>query len=93
MQACSRTRSGFQARIPLPNFVGDRHCKSSLDKAYVEEQGIRRFAVPKPIQRLKEEMDSYPSRCPIEVVNLYRTLNQSTGIVPDAARRAGLNRA
>ena len=40
-----------------------------------------------------KDMDSYPSRCPIEANGLYRTFNPSTGIAPDAFRRASVDRA
>ena len=40
-----------------------------------------------------KDMDSYPSRCPIEANDLHRTFNPSTGIAPDAFRRASVDRA
>jgi hypothetical protein len=38
-------------------------------------------------------MDSSPSRCPAEAKLFRRALNQSTGVVPDATRRASSGRA
>jgi hypothetical protein len=51
------------------------------------------FSVFEAKQRSKQDMDSYPSRCPGKLNRLLRTINQSTGIDPDANRRASAGRA
>jgi hypothetical protein len=56
--------------------------------------GSMRFAASLITKRkIETDMDSYPSRCPVEAMGLRRTLNQSTGFALDATRRASFDRA
>jgi hypothetical protein len=67
--------------------------KSLLDKLSAGEHSILSLGVPEHFNRLKQDMGSYPSCCPVQAKRPRRALKQLTGIVPDATRRASIGRA
>jgi hypothetical protein len=72
---------------------GQLSCTSLLDKPNSGEHAVSGPSAGGHPNQSNEDMDSYPSRCPIEANSFHRTFNQSTGIAPDASRRASVGRA
>jgi hypothetical protein len=85
----------FQSNLKafLGNLKACGPCDSSLDNLFRGEHSKRGPILGAIKPKSNKDMDSYPSRCPIEANDLHRTFNPSTGIAPDTFRRASVGRA